>query len=658
MKKNIHVKYLIALGALFTQTAQGAQYIDSAYGTATGATPSDVCTPDSPPSLMCPGTSTGYMAPTEPGPVGPTYCELYPEQCFSDEPPTTTPTPTPTLPPPPSATPPPTATPIPPPSTPVPTLPPPPSATPPPTSTGGYPATPVPPPSTPVPVGTPAPGTITYFNPTLNGCIQAIRPTSSTYVRTTSEFDCPHTPTDSVGVTNAADKDYKQWNDHFLPGSSATPMDGAYSLHAQRCGDQSALSVNCPISMRVKYVYTCDKGDTMNWSASLGRCAIARSLKVYRATYQAISVPGKMSIKPIIIADKNVTPDALEAAPVPMSGISSINYSGKVEIKCSDYQKPGDAPYFQVGQDPYGNPICSQDATVTEMQKQICNQMMSGIWSTGGTSASPCPIISVSKVFKLNNTGKTDKTTTDCTNAGGKIFTSSGAEVAALGAYPGGTLSGAITSESEFRTKYSISTASPTFTCKVKTTSNQTQEFNASGVLLLKNFVAGSLTIDGMVGGGAGGGSSDQDNGGIGGGASAFVSGPLYSVVSDQSCTVTIGSGGVGANANVSCCARAADGGATRVACAEQASQAAGGIRGSEGNDGCRGSPSGSGGASSYYGSGGSGPNCGVGGTATSYGAGGGGGGTEGVTCGCRSGGTGAGGYVKASWKIFNWVNW
>ena len=652
MKKYIHVKHLIALGALLTQTAQGAQYSDSAYGTATGATPSDVCTPDSPPSLMCPGTSTGYMAPdTVPVPVGPTYCELNPDQCFTDSPPTTTPTPTPT---------------------PTPTLPPPPSATPPPISTGGYPATPVPPPSTPVPIGTPAPGTVTYFNPTLNGCIQAIRPTSSTYVRTTSEFDCPHTPTNSLGVTNAADKDYKQWNDHFLPGSSTTPMDGAYSLRGQRCGDQSALSVNCPISMRVKYVYTCDQGDTMNWRASLGRCAIARSLKVYRATYQAISVPGKMSIKPMIIADKNVTPDALEAAPVPMSGISSINYSGKAEIKCSDYQKPGDAPYFQVGQDPYGNPICSQDPTVTEMQKQICNQMMSGIWSTGGTSASPCPIISVSKVFKLNNTGKTDKTTTDCTNAGGKIFTSSGAEVTTLGAYPGGSLSGAITSESEFRTKYSISTASPTFTCKMRkeTLKNPGMIWNAAGTYgfnLPADFVPGSLYVT-VIGGGSGGAGSKNGigdcnkYGGKGGVAGqSLINNHVYlAKLPGVRCRVVVGKGGAGGSPQSS----SEKGYDTSITCPETGNWDTGqawvtgapsvGLRTDDCGDG------GLTGANSplTYNGGGAGTECGMGSAATQPGAGGGGGGTKG-TCTNYSGGGGAPGYARVdSWKIYEWVNW
>jgi hypothetical protein len=413
-------------------------------------------------------------------------------------------------------------------------------------------------------------------------------------------------------------------------------------------------------------VFDCgDPSDTANYYG--GKCAQAKSIKVYHATYQAVSIPGEAPIRPTIVGDGSVEARATDATPVATATIATS--SGKGKYACADLQVTGGPPLFQKGEDAYGNPICLPDTTVEKMREQICELQMKNLWtqSGGGSSQDPCDGITVSKVFKLSNPGKTNKTITDCKNAGGIVFDKTGVtRINDFSSYPGGTLSGFITSESAFMTKYKISSGlvSPTFLCKMTNPVNKVKEATSNDTLFLdENFVPGSIVVDYLVGGGGGGGSSGTQDGGFGGKGSTNVSGAMpYVKKLSQTCTITIGAGGKGADVGGDYCGKGGDGNPSKIACSEGGITAPGGFGGKVCDGSCHG---GSGGSS--VGGGGGGANCGVGGGG-GYGAGGGGGGTCGswsdtwipywILCGSHSGGNGGGGYAKIRYQVYEYTPW
>jgi hypothetical protein len=496
-------------------------------------------------------------------------------------------------------------------------------------------------------------------NPTLSKCILAPSPIPAGQTRPNSDFDCPHTPQDNQnGIT--ADTDYRNWTDSLYVGKTSTRIDGFYTRKGQYCSGVTAASIKCPVAVKVKYVFTCNTAGDNNAYRN-GKCPIATNVKVYRATYQAIATPGEIPITTTIVADKNVSSNALIAAPIPIAQITNFVNNGSGGYQCKDLQVAGGPTLFQKGVDQYGNPICEEDPTVTELGKKLCDQQMITIWQNGGTSTAPCEIITVTKVFKLNNAGKTNLTTNDCKANNYVVYdTALNKNVNNdLHTYVGGTLSGAITDENAFKTKYGITTSSPTFTCKVPTEVAKSASYTSNGTLVLDdNFVPGSIYVDYLYGGGGGGGASGIASGGFGGGASSNGGGSLSSVVSKpQTCMITIGAGGPGGQVSGDYCGVGKPGDPSSIVCLGGRKDSAGGSGAPTCDGGCKGSAGANG-----YGNGGAeetGCNMGKGG---GYGAGGGGAGTCAEhwysTCGARSGGGGGGGYAYIRYKIYEYVNW
>jgi hypothetical protein len=431
-------------------------------------------------------------------------------------------------------------------------------------------------------------------------------------------------------------------------------VNGYYSKNGTRCTTSVATN-ECPVAVKVKFVYNCDTSDTNNYKN--GKCVRASTIEAYHAIYQEKTIPGEAPIKPIIVGDSNVDGNAIAATPISTNSLAGYVYDG---FKCSAVTPIGSIPYIQLGTDKYGAPICGVDPnqqTIDALKEEMCKIKMQNIWQNGGTTTAPCDIITVNKIFNLSNTGTT-KNTQDCLNGGGRVkysgtvvATSSSQIPSAFQSYPGGKLSGTSLTEAQFKTKYGIVTNPPTFLCEIRSQANKGQSWSSSGVLSLgADFVPGSLYINAVQGGGGGGGGAGGTDGGYGGGAGGFDSGSLSSVVTPQTCSVTIGGGGSGASAGKN---SGGSGGGTSISCGNFGSRSAGGGGGGGNGGGC----GGSGGAGTRYGGGGAGEgkDAGHGAESSHYGAGGGGGGTCG-TSGQHSGGSGAGGYVEAGWKEFIWV--
>lgn len=504
-------------------------------------------------------------------------------------------------------------------------------------------------------------------NPALNNCVNALpfAPSTTNPTRPSHEYDCVPTPVDGSGkLTNAADRDYTQWNDTLLTGADKKQVNGFYTKKGARCATATQATTDCPIAVKAKFVFACgDITNTANYNN--GKCAQAKSIKVYHATYQAVAIPGEAPIRPTIVGDGSIDARAFDATPIATATISTSN--GKGSYKCADLQVQGGPPLFQKGEDEYGNPICLQDTTVEKMREQICELQMKNLWtqSGGGSSQDPCDGITVSKVFKLSNPGKTDKTINDCKDAGGIVFDKTGAtRINDFSSYPGGTLSGLITSESAFMTKYKISSGlvSPTFLCKMSKPVDKVKESTSNDTLYLDaDFVPGSIVVDYLLGGGGGGGSSGMSSGGFGGSASTNASGSLAGVKkTGQTCSITIGAGGAGADAGADSCGKGKAGNSSSIVCEGGSLTASGG----SGSGSCDGGCSGSGGGGSILAGGGSGSGgCAMGGNG-SYGSGGGGGATcdsgwlNQDICGVRSGGSGGGGYAKIKYQVYEYTPW
>jgi hypothetical protein len=384
-----------------------------------------------------------------------------------------------------------------------------------------------------------------------------------------------------------------------------------------------------------------------------------------------------------VVGDSTISNNSSIAMPVPLA---AVNASTKSAYKCADLQVAGGAPLFQKGVDQYGYPICEQDTTVNIMRDQICKQMMQSIWENGGTSTAPCEIITVTKVFPLSNFAS--KTTTDCRNISPaearKLYkTENGTSFEVpdfnLNKVSGGTLSGAITNVTTFKTKYGITSTPPTFQCKKRTVVTKAEPLGATGwrsststqFTLPSNYVPSSLNVT-VIGGGSGGGGSNHNwtdpSGGAGGKAgNALLNNNLYlATVPGAVCKVTVGKGGGGGSPGSE--TKSSPGGDSAISCGDlgwnsgQAWVTGGtsvGLRAGGGD-------AGEGGANSpllnsvgqSVGGGGTGAGCRMGGSGTQPGAGGGGGGTK--DCAEQfSGGSGADGMAKVdSWKVYEWVDW
>ena len=508
-------------------------------------------------------------------------------------------------------------------------------------------------------------------NPILFNCITPAAPIAAGSSRSNSDFDCPHTPQDISGqLTSATDKDYTKWNDILYQGKSTTPLTGIYTKKGRRCDNLTAATLDCPIIVKAKFVYTCDTAGDPDTVYRNNNCTQALNVKVYRATYQdpSISIPGEPPVAPRIVADKGISSALTVASPVSMAQISS---TAKGAYKCSDVPTTGGITLFQKGVDAYGNPICLQDTTVEIMRQQICELQMKDTWRFGGSSQDPCEYIYVSKVFKLNNTSSaaSGKTTADCIAKSGILIDGAGNNVTnSLNNYPGGTLSGSITSESAFRSKYKLlasSLNSPTFLCKVPSNVDRSASFTTSGNLNLgSDFVDGSLVVNSLYGGGGGGGASGVGKGGMGGAAGGFDSGALSSVNGNQVCSVIIGAGGPGAKVSADYCGSGTSGNPSSISCVGGRKDAGGGGGGTTCGGDCHGGAGGGAG-------GGARQSCGMGNSATGYGAGGGAGGTCDSSCACawdvcvcadicgaHSGTGGHAGYAEVSYKVRVYNDW
>ncbi len=518
----------------------------------------------------------------------------------------------------------------------------------------------------------------TLKNPALNNCVSApaFVPTANNK-RPINDYDCVPTPVDSKGnLSIAADRDYTQWKDTLLTGADNKQMTGFYTKKGARCETATQATTDCPIAVKAKYVFDCgDVNDTVNFHN--GKCAQAKTIKVYHATYQAVTIPGEAPIRPTIVGDKSVYERAIDATPIATATISTSIGKGKYE--CKDLQVAGGPPLFQKGEDAYGNPICLPDTTVEIMRETICKQMMQLLWNNGRSTSSstdPCAIITITKSFKLNNTGKTDKTTNDCIANGGRVFNGTTDVTNNLQSYPGGTISGAINSESDYFAKYGQQSPSPTFRCKLKSVTSASKSFTSGSNVLSPTdgteFVPGSLVVDFLYGGGGGGGGSTDMVGGFGGHGSAKVSGALSSVTNLATCTVTIG---VGGNPATGKCEGATKGVDSTVNCSGGNLTSIGGAGGSA----CSGSCNGTNGGSSYGSGGEKGHHhtetryplgikttytwdeCGVGKTG-GYGAGGGGGSVCNdlavISCSQKDGGAGGSGIAQVTWKEAKYVDW
>jgi hypothetical protein len=521
---------------------------------------------------------------------------------------------------------------------------------------------------------------IEFANPNLKNCVAAL-PVKPGVARDPAEFDCIPTATDANGnLKNAADQDYKNWKDVLFEGKSKVPVTGAYRLNGQRCGDQTSAS--CPIAVRAKFVISCNEGDTKNYDQATGKCAVASKIKVYRALYQEVQIPGQAPIKSMVFAD-NSMPSTAAASIIPMNKITAET---KGEYKCSDLKQEDGAPYFQKGEDAYGYPICEKDTTVEIMREQICKQMMQKIWREGGPSEDPCEIVKISKVFKLTNPNSSGTNTSDCIKAGGGIFDSNGNQVTNLNVYPGGAISdknNMYISESTFSSKYGISTPSPTFVCKKKNEGPKGESFSPAStqtesktytINLPSNFVPGSLTAI-AVGGGGGGASSSGYIGGKGGHPGKSESKALTGVTTPgTSCSITVGAGGVGKDETKRNKTYGTNGTSSSINCGSDSNQSltASGSNQNTTDDEGGVNGGGCGGGAGYdapinpntslsYGLGGTkAGDCSHGNAApaTSYGAGGSGGNCSGSTCTAKNGGHGAGGYVEIGYKVYEWTDW
>ncbi len=527
----------------------------------------------------------------------------------------------------------------------------------------------------------------TYANPSLQKCINARILTSASDTRAATEFDCAPTALDAEGrLSNAADRNFATWNDTLYYGKSTTPITGFYSKKGVRCAGLTAATKECPVAARAKFVVSCDTSDPRNFQN--GKCALAKEVKTYRVVQQEYPTPGEKAIKTTVMADSSISNNTSIAVPVPMA---AINASTKSAYKCADLQVAGNPPLFQKGVDQYGYPICEEDTTVNIMRDQICKQMMQNIWDKGGTSTTPCEIITVTKVFPLSGAAGTKyKTTEDCKNLPAdtrKLYVTFNGAISEisnfnLSPYSGGKLSGAITNEATFKNKYGITSSAPPFTCKTRVETlktNPVAPWSTNGsynFTLPSDYVPGSLNVT-VVGAGSGGGGSNNGSGwggGAGGKAgNASINSNLYLAKKPGvTCYVSVGKGGKGGDPGSKTVS--GWGTDTTIACSTCTTCGNNGNWDS-GQAWVTGGPSVklNGGADSgasgeatkltnsvgvSLGGGGAGASCGMGGAATQPGAGGGGGGTKGM-CSEYSGGGGADGYARVdSWKIFEWVDW
>jgi hypothetical protein len=239
--------------------------------------------------------------------------------------------------------------------------------------------------------------TINYKNQMMNNCMNA-RSLAPDKKRAEAEFDCLPTAVDDQGNITE-DKDFKNWNDTLIMGKNQSPITGFYTMNGKRCDNAASASVQCPVEARAKFVFECEKGDPINYSNSTNKCAIAKSVRTYRAIFQSVQVPGKMPIKTVIVGDKGISNVSNIAIPVSMATINSAN---KNEHKCAEKNSLGQ-PLFQKGLDPYGLPICITDPKVNEMMTDICKVKMQQLWTQpgGGTDTSGCSGITLTKNFKF-----------------------------------------------------------------------------------------------------------------------------------------------------------------------------------------------------------------------------------------------------------------
>jgi hypothetical protein len=526
--------------------------------------------------------------------------------------------------------------------------------------------------------------TTDYANPSLQTCLNARVFTPAAPIKT-NDFDCVPTDVDDKGeLLNAADKDYTQWNDVLYYGKSNTPITGFYTKKGKRCDGLTAATKECPVAAKAKFVVTCNTSDTTSYQN--GKCIVAKDIKTYRAVYQAFAIPGEKAVKTTIVGDSGISGNSTAALPVSTTAINA-NLIG--ELKCPGTDSSGN-PLFQKG-NVYGYPICEPDTTVNIMRDQICKQMMQNIWEKGGTSTSPCEIITVTKVFPLSNYA--GKTTNDCQNITPaesrklyKVYNGVRTEIPDfnLQSIYGGKLSGTINNEAEFKQKYEIVTSSPSFVCQIRKEVEEKPNYSWSSATsdqftLPSNYVPGSLYVTVSGAGGGGGGSNQRldsdDSGGEGGKAgNVLQNNHVYlATVPGAVCKVTVGGGGGGGSPGAK--TQGGPGGDTSISCgnggwntgqAWVTGGAGSGLRANKWDSGTDGENSKL--VDAVGNSIGGGGKAGTpdvckdpdsqGKKATQPGAGGGGGDTK--DCAQQwSGGGGADGYAKVeSWKVYEWVDW
>jgi len=224
-------------------------------------------------------------------------------------------------------------------------------------------------------------------NPQLWPCIHA--PVGIPLIA--SDYDCTPTPRDSSGKISGTNTNYRNWDSVLFQQNSQTPVNGYYSKNGTRCTTSIATN-ECPVAVKVKFVYNCDTSDSNNYKN--GKCLRASTIEAYHAIYQEKTIPGEAPIKPIIVGDSNVDGNAITATPISTNALAGLVYNG---FACSSISPM----YIQLGTDKYGAPICGVDPnqqTIDKMQVKMCEIETAQVKTSGGATTTCTPNIVVIKL--------------------------------------------------------------------------------------------------------------------------------------------------------------------------------------------------------------------------------------------------------------------